>query len=115
VHGSRGDGAHARQGGSRGGWRPQHVAVSRAGNNGLCAPATSLRSLLQGSRTALRQLHERVSLTRAPRVTKTKDGRAPLHLAAYQGHLEVVKAMLQNSANVKATTGVRAASVGCCA
>ena len=42
-----------------------------------------------------------------------QDGRAPLHLAAYQGHLEVVKAMIQNNANVTATTGVRAAPPVC--
>ena len=62
-------------------------------------------------------VYRRATATRfadAPRVSHTQqDGRAPLHLAAYQGHLEVVKAMIQNNANVTATTGVRAALPVC--
>ena len=36
-----------------------------------------------------------------------QDGRASLHLAAYQGHLELVKLLLARGANVTATTAVR--------
>jgi ankyrin repeat protein len=38
----------------------------------------------------------------------SQDGRASLHLAAYQGHLELVKLLLSKGANVTATTAVRA-------
>lgn len=38
-----------------------------------------------------------------------QDGRASLHLAAYQGHLDLVKLLLTHGANVTATTAVRGA------
>jgi ankyrin repeat protein len=38
---------------------------------------------------------------------RSQDGRASLHLAAYQGHLELVKLLLTKGANVTATTAVR--------
>jgi Ankyrin repeats (3 copies) len=38
---------------------------------------------------------------------RVQDGRAPLHLAAYQGHYEVVEMLIKHQADVTATTGVR--------
>lgn len=37
----------------------------------------------------------------------TQDGRASLHLASYQGHLDIVKLLLKHGANVTATTAAR--------
>jgi hypothetical protein len=43
----------------------------------------------------------------ALRPSLPQDGRASLHLAAYQGHIELVKLLLAKGANVTATTAVR--------
>ena len=44
------------------------------------------------------------------RVTRVRqDGRASLHLAAYQGHVDLIQLLLTHGANVTATTAVRVA------
>lgn len=42
-----------------------------------------------------------------PSPNRPQDGRASLHLASYQGHLDIVQLLLKHGANVTATTAAR--------
>jgi hypothetical protein len=76
-------------------------------NARACGLATPNLPAWRGCCSAPQRSSVAVLTRRTPPRRVAQDGRASLHLAAYQGHLELVKLLLSKGANVTATTAVR--------